>query len=320
MGRENRSWGVWGGNIFIFWLKCWTQLSHCWVQRTSQAVCSPALGWDREVAAAEFRSGAGWVPVLLLQHLASSPSSPFFPALLLRVLHSSYTSPCPPNLSKGHIIPPVAHFSSDLCCAKYPTRVGSIWNSLVVLFANKRFWWSHIKVIYWVSKEHKLHVASGRGTLQKGAQMPMRNEAEAQLCPWGLLCSQVFAGRRCWGGALRMVLFFFGGYWKVGVNSLKISLKKNIPGSSVSTQVKAQPSHYHCLDLQALNTPTGPLCLKSAFQGPQFLCCVCLSEISTLPTGCDMKRPGINKEKQAGEPVLLFPPLSTVMRWKKDLF
>lgn len=33
-----------------------------------------------------------------------------------------------------------------------------------------------------------------------------------------------------------------------------------------------------------------------------------------------MKRPEINKERQAGEQVLLFPLLSTVMRLRKYLF
>lgn len=45
-----------------------------------------------------------------------------------------------------------------------------------------------------------------------------------------------FAGRSCWGGALRMVLFFFGGYWMESWSSvIKDLITKSIPGISVCT-------------------------------------------------------------------------------------
>lgn len=78
---------------------------------------------------------------------------------------------------------------------------------LVVLFVNKRFWWSHIKIIYWVSKKRKLHVASGIETLKEGCTNAQQKWGRSTLVFVGAACpsgARVFAVRR-WRGVMTVV-------------------------------------------------------------------------------------------------------------------
>lgn len=122
-GQEKQAVRCFWGEIFAFFaLECWTQQRHCRVQRSSQAVCCPPLGWDREGAAGAGEWGRMRGNVVIaapgtISMLCSPPEGQPF------VVFTALT-----NLSKA--TPFHLQLSSDLfhCCAKHPTRAGLTQN------------------------------------------------------------------------------------------------------------------------------------------------------------------------------------------------
>lgn len=139
----------------------------------------------------------------------------------------------------------------------------------------------------------------------RGAQTPNRNEAEGRLGLWGLPAPRVQeslqwgVGRGAHSDALRMILFFFAGHWKVSVTWLNILSEKVFQISLlVATWVRAQPFPLVLLGPSGFgSTPWDPDALTRHFRACSYRAVCVLLKFATFPTGCDMKRPKINKDK-----------------------
>lgn len=107
--------------------------------------------------------------------------------------------------------------------------------------------------------------------LRRGAQMATRNEAEAQLCPWGLLCPSDLCREVLVRWCLQNGSVPFWRLLKSRSYVIKDLVTKSIPGSSVSTQVKAQPFPLSLLGPSGLgHTPRDPRALNQHFRAPSF--------------------------------------------------